>query len=524
MRKFVVVAVVLSIVLNSTHSVAEATDELTGLTTQSAAKFIAKNASVEDPAAYNFQLLEELNKKAKARIPLVQTLDSSFDRKLSTMSMDQIVKDGPDKIALKVHTISPNGLLSPEEKIRFFNLLEANGRTMDELREGKFEVIFHFPEDLERAQLAREMRQNLGKEALLIEVTESMALHFNKISKEAEKSFFSRSLHKTARAIADSTVFLKDTIYSALSMGLKGEFKKYIDTVYIQPSKKDDKLALVFTGIQGTFSSFVFWGLNMDASAFTGFLATGIFSTLILSRYWKTVNNVLKTDIRNPLKQAPVWREVFARVLALGGTTTASQFAMGTHLQALHYLPTEQVAFGNAATIGLGEAYYSTKRNRVLTPEAATVIALYSYVLMSLPSRAIAQYAESINFSGVVPGGDKLDVLWHALRGQHFDFFQLGVMEFTGVSLIVLGSYVLFTEILKRKAKAAELIARDGFFRYLWKTKIKKETLEGSNKLQKPDAQAKRAPAQRSGFTAQQLIEAARVRDSALSCARYFAR
>lgn len=524
MRKFIVVAVVISIILNSTNSVAEAVDEATGLTTSTAKKLLATSASSEDPVAAQYQLLEELNRKAKSRIPQVQTLDSSFDRKLSTMTMDQIVKEGEDKIALKVHTISPNGLLNPEEKIRFFNLLESHGKTIDDLREGKFEVIFHFPEDLERAQLAREMRKNLGKDILLIEVTQSMADHFNKVAKEAERSFFSRSFHKVTRSIADSTVFIKDTIHSALTMGLKGEFKKYIDTVYVEPSKKDDRLALVFTGIQGTFSSFVFWGLNMDPSAFMGFLSTGIFSTLVLSRYWKTVNNVLKTDIRNPLKHAPVWREVFARVLAIGGATTTSQFAMGSHLEALHYLPTEQVALGNAATIGVGEAYYSTKRNRVLTPEAATVIALYSYVLMSLPSRAIAQYSQSINFTGLVPGGDKLDILWHALRGQHFDFFQLGIMEFTGVSLFVLGSYILFTEVIKRKVKAAEHIARDGFFRYLWKTKIKKESVEGTNKLGKPETRSSRDSVQRRNYTAQQLIEAANIREAQLSCLKYFAR
>jgi hypothetical protein len=97
-------------------------------------------------------------------------------------------------------------------------------------------------------------------------------------------------------------------------------------------------------------------------------------------------------------------------------------------------------------------------------------------------------------------------------------------MEFTGVSLFVLGSYILFTEVIKRKVKAAEHIARDGFFRYLWKTKIKKEGVEGTNKLEKPATRSSRDSVQKRNYTAQQLIAAANIREAQLSCLKYFAR
>lgn len=488
MKSIVHIVVILSLLMPTHYARSEATDELIGIS-NNRSSFYKTAASIEDPVASQLQLLDELNRYANRRVPQLSALDSLFNKKLSRVTIDQIMNDGNgNKMPVKIETISPNGVMTPEEKRRFFRLLENEGKTVKDIESGKFEVIFYHPEDIQRAQMAREVRLSMGKDVLLVEVPESMAKYFSEIAAEAERSYFSRTFHSIARNIKNGLIFVKDVAWSATTASLKGEFKKYIDTVYIRPTQKDDRMAVIFTGIQGAFSSTVFWGLNMDPTAFMGFLSTGLFTTIILSRYWRTINGILKTDIRNPFKYTSTWREVFARVLVIGGSLTTAQFAMGSHLDALKYLPTVPVAVGNALTIGLGEAIYSTQRNRLLTPEAATVIALYSYVLLSLPSRAMAQYAESINISGNI-AADRFMQIWSMMRNFHVDF---GFMEFTGVSLFVFGSFLVFTKILKHKVHATEMIARDGFFNYLWKYKIKRDKPAETHNLRRLEPRKKR--------------------------------
>jgi hypothetical protein len=451
----------------------EARDEPSELSTGSKLQSLYKQLpALEESIANEIKLLKELESYANRRVPQLSALDTLFNKKLSRMTIDQIMNDGNGhKIPIKIETISPNGVLTSEEKRRFFRLLENEGKTVEDIESGKLEVIFYNPEDVQRAQMAREVRLSMGKDVLLVEVPESMAKYFSEVAEEAERSYFSRTLQSLVRNIKNGFIFIKDIAWSATTASLKGEFKKYINTVYVRPTQKDDRVAIIFAGAHGVFSSTVFWGLNMEPTTFMGFLSTGLFTTIILSRYWRTITGILKTDIHNPFKYTSKWREVFARVLLISGTLTSAQYAIGSHLDALKYLPTVPVAIGNALTIGLGEALFSTHRNRLLTPEASINIALYSYVLLALPVRAMTQYAESIHVGGNVVA-DKFMQLWTLMRNFHVD---VGFMEFTGVSLFAFGSYLVFTKTLKYNVHALEMIARDGFLNYLWKYKIKGE-------------------------------------------------
>lgn len=471
MKTLLVYAVVISLIIPQTFAHAAGFDDSNAFAPKQknysySIENIVNQASVEDDISSSNARIHELKQLANIKLPQAHALDSTLDRNLSkNSSLHQYTNEDGKSTSVKIDNISINGVLSAKEKLKFLKILEAEDKTVEDMRSGKLEVIFYFPEDIERARVAKTIREEAHKDVILVEVTHQMAQYFNQVAADAQKTFFQRSYSGFMEATKNSTVFLRDIAHSVAAAKLKGEFKKYVDTVSVRPTPHDDHIAWMFTGINTGFTSAVFVGLNMDHVAFTGFLSLSVFTTLVLTRYWRTINNIFKTDIRNPYKYAPEWRRVFSRVVVIGTSTTAAQFSMGAHLGALQYLPSQEVALGNIASIGVGDAYFSTKRNRVLSADASATIALYTYVLMALPSRTIAQYAKEINFSNILEhGGHTVDLLWHPIRDWRFDG---GFIEFTGVSIFIMGSYFILSQILKKKARAAEELAQLGFLKYL---------------------------------------------------------